>query len=90
MLSIFFAFFYFVLQAYGGAISATVGSNAWSLISFGLSNASSLDTRCMNCHVRLMNVFISESSALSSTKRSSEGVFVRATLLSALSSRLYT
>jgi hypothetical protein len=73
--------FLFVLQAYGGAISATVGSSAWSLISFGFSNASSLETRCINCHVRVTNVFVSESSALFSVPTSSQGLFVRATLL---------
>jgi hypothetical protein len=73
--------FYFVLQAYGGAISATVGSYAWSFISFGTSNATSLETRCINCHVRAKNVLISESSALSSVERSSQGAFVSATLL---------
>ncbi len=82
MLSICFAnVFYFVLQAYGGAISATVGSKASSFISFGLSNASSLDTRCINCHVRVTNVFVSESSALASVGEFSKGLHVRATLL---------
>jgi len=74
-------FFYFVLQAYGGAISATVGSSAWSLIAVGSTKAISLDTRCINCQVRLTNIFISESIALSSVGRSSQGVFVRTTLL---------
>ena len=88
MLSICFTnLFCFVLQAYGGAISATVGSYAWSSIAFGSSTTISLDTRCMNCHLRVTNVFISESSALSSVGSqgvmfaSSRGVFVRAMLL---------
>jgi len=77
--------FLFVLQAYGGAISATVGSYALSFISFGSSNATSLDTRCINCHMRVTNVFISKSSALSNVGgqdfASSQGVFVRAMML---------
>ncbi len=73
--------FYFALQAFGGAISATIGSYAWSFIAVGSSKAVSLDTQCINCHVRVANVFISESSALSSIAKSSHGVFVRASLL---------
>jgi hypothetical protein len=75
----------YILQAYGGAISATVGSYAFSIITFGLSKAISLDTRCINCHMRVTNVFISESSALSTVGgqdfASSQGVFVRATMI---------
>ena len=69
-----------MFQVYGGVISATVGSDVWSFISFGDSNAISLDTRCINCHMQVANVSISQSSALSSSAFS-QGVFVRVKLL---------
>ena len=68
------------MQVYGGVISATVGSDVWSFIAFGDSNAISLDTRCINCHMQVANVFISKSSALASSAFS-QGVFVRVKLL---------
>jgi hypothetical protein len=69
-----------VFQVYGGVISATVGSDVWSFISFGSSSAISLDTRCLNCRMQVANVSISESSALASSAFS-QGIFVRVKLL---------
>ena len=69
-----------MFQVYGGVISATVGSDVWSFISFGSSESISLDTRCINCHMKVANVSISKSSVLSSSAFS-QGVFVRVKLL---------
>jgi hypothetical protein len=76
----------FFFQVYGGAISATVGSYAWSSIPIGIGNSESYGTRCINCHMRVTNLSISESIAFSSNRdqkfsASSQGVFVSAALL---------
>ncbi len=72
---------------FGGAISAAVGSDVWSYISFGSPSSISLDTRCIKCHMHVTNVSISKSSVLSSSAFS-QGVFVRMKLFCALSLHL--
>ena len=65
-----------VLQAFGGAISVMVGSIVWCQIGVGKSNAASLDTFCISCHVNLTNISTSESIALSNASGTQPAVLL--------------